>query len=146
MWGSKGVHHLWARPCLSCPACLVLLTWIVFVMGGRWPYSWCFLGCCISTHRIKIIFWYPSILNWPLYHFYCRHYPLTEGDTTVSVTKVVLLRMGQLAAFATGHGMKTSRKFFFVAEDHNDVKVLHVDDMFVKTVINYLSYNVHISL
>ena len=25
----------------QCPACLVRLTWIVFVMGGRWPYSWC---------------------------------------------------------------------------------------------------------
>ena len=24
-----------------CPACLLRLTWIVFVMGGRWPYSWC---------------------------------------------------------------------------------------------------------
>ena len=22
----------------QCPACLVRLTWIVFVMGGRWPY------------------------------------------------------------------------------------------------------------
>ena len=22
------------------PACLVRLAWIVFVMGGRWPYSW----------------------------------------------------------------------------------------------------------
>ena len=30
----------------QCPACLARLTWIVFVMGGRWPYSWCFLGCC----------------------------------------------------------------------------------------------------
>ena len=30
----------------QCPACLVLLTWIVFVMRGRWPYSWCLLGCC----------------------------------------------------------------------------------------------------
>ena len=29
-----------------CPACLVRLTWIVFVMGGRWPYSCCFVGCC----------------------------------------------------------------------------------------------------
>ena len=28
------------------PACLVRLTWIVFVMGGRWTYSWCFVGCC----------------------------------------------------------------------------------------------------
>ena len=32
----------------QCPACLVLLTWIVFVMGRRWPYSWCFLGCCLQ--------------------------------------------------------------------------------------------------
>ena len=31
---------------LQCPACLVCLTWIVFVMGGRWPYSWCLVGCC----------------------------------------------------------------------------------------------------
>ena len=29
-----------------CPACLVCLTWIVFVMGGRWPYSLCLVGCC----------------------------------------------------------------------------------------------------
>ena len=29
-----------------CPACLVRLTCIVFVMGGRWPYSWCLVGCC----------------------------------------------------------------------------------------------------
>ena len=27
-------------------ACLVCLTWIVFVMGGRWPYSWCLVECC----------------------------------------------------------------------------------------------------
>ena len=25
---------------------LVRLTWIVFVMRGRWPYSWCLMGCC----------------------------------------------------------------------------------------------------
>ena len=30
----------------QCPACLVRLTWIVFVMGGRWLYSWCLVGCC----------------------------------------------------------------------------------------------------
>ena len=43
----------------QCPACLVHLTWIVFVMGGRWPYSWClalklvdkftYLGSSISS-------------------------------------------------------------------------------------------------
>ena len=30
----------------QCPACLVRLTLIVFVMGSRWPYSWCLVGCC----------------------------------------------------------------------------------------------------
>ena len=30
----------------QCPACLVRLTWIVFVIGGRWPYCWCLVGCC----------------------------------------------------------------------------------------------------
>ena len=29
----------------QCPACLARLTWIVFVIGGRWPYSWCLVGC-----------------------------------------------------------------------------------------------------
>ena len=30
----------------QCSACLVCLTWIVFVMGGKWPYSWCLVRCC----------------------------------------------------------------------------------------------------
>ena len=30
----------------QCTACLVRLTWIVFVIGGKWPYSWCLVGCC----------------------------------------------------------------------------------------------------
>ena len=30
----------------QCPTCLVRLTWIVFVMRGRWPYSWWLVGCC----------------------------------------------------------------------------------------------------
>ena len=30
----------------QCPACLVRLIWIVFVMGSRWPYSWCLGRCC----------------------------------------------------------------------------------------------------
>ena len=30
----------------QCPACLVRLTRIVFVMRGRWPYCWFFVGCC----------------------------------------------------------------------------------------------------
>ena len=29
----------------QCPACLVSLTCIVFVMGGKWPNSWFFVRC-----------------------------------------------------------------------------------------------------
>ena len=54
IWGSIELYHLSARP-----ASLVRLTWIVFVMGGRWPYSWCFEGCCLQdlftiTHSILV--------------------------------------------------------------------------------------------
>ena len=46
-----GVHRstsLMSSPLLlqQCSACLAHLTWRVFAMGGRWPYSWCFVGCC----------------------------------------------------------------------------------------------------
>ena len=49
-WPYPGVHSstlLMSSSLLlqEYPACLVRLTWIVFVMGGRWPNSWCLEGC-----------------------------------------------------------------------------------------------------
>ena len=46
-----GVHRStslmsWSLLLQQCPACLVRQIWIVFVMGGRWPYSWCLVGSC----------------------------------------------------------------------------------------------------
>ena len=39
----------------QCLACLVRLTWIVFVMGGRWPYFWCALwGVAARTYSILV--------------------------------------------------------------------------------------------
>ena len=38
----------------QCPACLVRLTWIVFMIGGRWPYSWCL--CIIFTMFGKVFY------------------------------------------------------------------------------------------
>ena len=46
----------------QCPACLVRLTWIVFVIGGRWPYSWCLVGCCCQDLCTEI----HGFLSWPL--------------------------------------------------------------------------------
>ena len=50
-WPYAGVHRstsLMSLPLLlqQCLACLVRLTWIVFVMGGSWSYSWCLVCCC----------------------------------------------------------------------------------------------------
>ena len=33
----------------QCPACVVRLTWIVFVMGGRWPYIGALWGVAART-------------------------------------------------------------------------------------------------
>ena len=49
-WPYVGVHRSTSLMSSSlllqqCPACLVGLTCIVFVMGGKWPYSWCLVGC-----------------------------------------------------------------------------------------------------
>ena len=49
-WPYAGVHRSTSLMSSSlllqqCPACKVRLTLIVFVMGGRWPYSWCLVGC-----------------------------------------------------------------------------------------------------
>ena len=47
-WPYAGVHRSTSLMSSSlllqqCPACLVRLTCIVFVMGGKWPYSWCLI-------------------------------------------------------------------------------------------------------
>ena len=38
----------------TSPACLVRLTWIVFVMGGRWPISCCFESAASRTCSILL--------------------------------------------------------------------------------------------
>ena len=50
-WPYAGVHRSTSLVSSSLllqqyPACLARLTCIVFVMGGKWPYSWCLVGCC----------------------------------------------------------------------------------------------------
>ena len=49
-WPYVGVHRSTSLMSSSlllqqCPACLVRLTWKVFLMAGRWLYSWCFVVC-----------------------------------------------------------------------------------------------------
>ena len=48
VWGSNRSTSLMSLSLLlqQCPACLVRRTCIVFVMGGKCPYSWSLVGCC----------------------------------------------------------------------------------------------------
>ena len=67
-WPYAGVHRSTSLMSSSlllqqCPVCLARLTCIVFVMGGRWPYSWClfffFLKTISTTKRLELaIFWF----------------------------------------------------------------------------------------
>ena len=57
--GSTGVHMSSSLLLQQCSTCLVRLTLIVFVMGNRWLYSCCFVGCCcqdlfIIAHSILV--------------------------------------------------------------------------------------------
>ena len=52
-WPYAGVHRSTSLTISSlllqqCPACLVRLAWIVFVIGGRWPYS-CIVGVLLGV-------------------------------------------------------------------------------------------------
>ena len=79
-WSSCLCLSMWRDPreyMLMCstlhlqkwPACLVRLTLIVYVMGGRWPYSCCFVGCCLqdlfnTARSILKRSFFPSIYIW----------------------------------------------------------------------------------
>ena len=75
-----GVH--WSRSFMSssllllqCPACLAGLTWIVFVMGGRWPYGWCLniQWICFLVGRISWHIDYCRLFN-TKYKWYVNKY------------------------------------------------------------------------
>ena len=50
MWSSSleniAYEFVFAPPEMSCMSCCLI--WIDFEMGGRWPYSCCFTGCCFQ--------------------------------------------------------------------------------------------------
>ena len=48
-WGGPWEYITWARPWSFSSVLHVCSTSIVFVMGGKWPYSWFFVGCCLHV-------------------------------------------------------------------------------------------------
>ena len=70
-----------------CLACLVRLTLIVFVMGGRWLYNCCFVGCCLqdlsNIARSIIVFLLSSFFSIRFVSVEVVH-PYSSIDTTAT--------------------------------------------------------------
>ena len=84
-WPYAGVHRstsltISALLLKQCPACLVRLAWIVLVIGGRWPYSWCLVGCCcqdlFNIDKLKRSFFKAAVVSILLYG--CTTWTLTK--------------------------------------------------------------------
>ena len=75
----------------QCPACLARLTLIVFVMGGRWRYSCCFVGCCLrdlfNIARSILVLLTSSFFSIRLVSVHVVH-PYSSIDTTVAWKKL----------------------------------------------------------
>ena len=65
----------------QCLSCLVRLIWMALEIGGRWPYNYCFTGCCFEdlfriAHRIlvRFLFSFFSIcfISIHVVHPYCK--------------------------------------------------------------------------
>ena len=72
------------------PVCLVCLTWMVLEMGGKWPFSCCFVGCCFQdlfNIAQSILVQFPS--RFFFLHFVSIHvvHPYSSIDTTAAWKK-----------------------------------------------------------
>ena len=78
----------------QCPTCLVRLIWIIFVMGGKWPYSCYFVGCCLPdlfNISCSILVLLPSsFFSIRLVSVYVVH-PYSSIDTTTAWKKLHLI-------------------------------------------------------
>ena len=82
----------------QCLVCLVHRIWMVLEMGGRWPYSSCFMGCCFQdlfNILQSILVQFPS--SFFLIHLLNIHvvHPYNRIDTTTAWKKLrfILLDM-----------------------------------------------------
>ena len=95
-WPYAGVHRSTSLMSSSlllqqCPASLVRLTCIVFVMGGRWPYSQCLVGCCrqdLFNIALNILVKFPSSFFFSRLVSVQVVHPCSSIDTTAAWKKL----------------------------------------------------------
>ena len=74
----------------QCPACLVRLTWMVFVMWGRWPYRcfvWCWCQDLFNIARNILVLLPPSFFSSRFASVQVVH-PYSSIDTTAALKKL----------------------------------------------------------
>ena len=77
----------------QCPECFVHLIWMVFVMGGRWPYSCCFVGCCLM-----------GLFNIQAFLYNCRQafFPYSASIWCIHIAVLIWLLLGKTAFYLIG--------------------------------------------
>ena len=94
-WPYAGVHRSTSLTMSSlllqqCPACLVRLACIVFVIWGWWPYSWRRVGCCcqdLFNIALNILVKLPSSFSNRLVSVQVVH-PYSSIDMTAAWKKL----------------------------------------------------------
>ena len=75
----------------QCPTCLVCRIWMVLEIGGKYPYSCCFVGCCfldLFSMAPCILVQFPSMFfSICLVGVHMVH-PCSRNDTTVAWKKL----------------------------------------------------------
>ena len=95
-WPYVGVHRSTSLISSSlllqqCPVCLVRQTCIVFVMGGKWPYSWCLVGCWrqdLFNIALNIFAWLPSSFFFSRFVSVKVVHPYSSINTTAAGKKL----------------------------------------------------------
>ena len=88
----------------QCPACLVRLTWIVFVIGGRWPYSWCLLfDECIKFYMHNHIH---TWVVWKVMELVSQFIYILNNKLHYFLFKIIPLESHVLPSFSTMHCWK----------------------------------------
>ena len=84
------------------PACFVCLIWMILEVGDKWPYSWCFLGCCFQDlfSRAHSIFTLSpsSFSSIRLVRIHVVH-PYNRSDMTAARGKNCIIILSDKSAF-----------------------------------------------
>ena len=73
------------------PICFIRLIWMVFMMGGSWPYGCCFVGCCLKDLFCGFLALLPS--SFFSIRLVSVHvvYPYSNIDTTAAGKKLCFI-------------------------------------------------------